>query len=449
MSSGRGTFLSLAFYVASLIAASPLLHAATSTRLEQQYEQARAAMLADLGDPEKSFEFAQLAVEIGDVRGAIAAFERMLLINPQLANIELELGVLYLRAGDAAVARYHIAEALRAPNVPASVRLRAERYLAAAGAESSRNFFHGEFFVGYRYDSDANSGPNSPYVSVFDPFLGQAVSAKLLGDALKQSDYSTQLAGRVSHSYAFSSASGSSWDSALAMSAAFYNRLTYLNQWSANLDTGPTLVLNSEPTTPFQLRPYITGGYSQLDGHDYLQAGGAGVELTKLYSNQATTLFQLQYLHQEFKDVPGTVLSDRTGQYYTANFSQLWLVGRTQFGVLLSGAHTQATATYQSYNDYGGGVSLRVFLAGFAGRAPWSVAANVYRRQVNYSTANATIDPNTTRRDGNTAAGLVFEVPVSHYLSISLAGSYVKNDSNLPNFDYQDSSGMLSFVARF
>jgi len=448
MRSGRAIVVALVACLAAVTAVAPA-HAQVGTSLDQRYRQALETMLSDLADPEKSFEFAQLAVEIGDLRGAIAAFERMLLINPRLGNIELELGVLYLRTGNAVLARYHISEALRAPNVPIPVRARAERYLAIAGSESTRNFFHGELSVGYRYDSDANSGPDSPFVTVYDPFLGQAVSAKLSGSAQKRSDYLTQLLGHLSHSYAFSGGAGSSWDTTLAASGAFYKSLTNLNQWSLNLDTGPTVALGPDPDAPFQIRPYATGAYSQLDGYSYLQGAGGGLILRKIYESRSATSLQLQYLHQEFKDLPGILLNDRTGNYYSADFSQLWQVGRWQWGLYLSGARNGAVAEYQSFDNYGGGLSARVLIGGNGSKPPWSIAVNADRREYHYSSPDPLIDPGMKRTDGRSDAGLVIDVPLTRYFSINLAANYVKNDSNLPNFEYKDSGGNVSFVARF
>lgn len=86
-------------------------------------------MVADLANPERSFEFVQAAVDAGDLRGAIAALERILLINPDLPNIQLELGVLYRRAGAAELGDAYIREALAAEDVPPEVRERAEAIL--------------------------------------------------------------------------------------------------------------------------------------------------------------------------------------------------------------------------------------------------------------------------------------------------------------------------------
>ena len=60
----------------------------TLSDAERRYQQAFDAMRADLANPERSFEFVQAAIAAGDQRGAIAALERILQINPSLANIQ-------------------------------------------------------------------------------------------------------------------------------------------------------------------------------------------------------------------------------------------------------------------------------------------------------------------------------------------------------------------------
>jgi len=60
----------------------------TLSDAERRYQQAFDAMRADLANPERSFEFVQAAIAVGDQRGAIAALERILQINPSLANIQ-------------------------------------------------------------------------------------------------------------------------------------------------------------------------------------------------------------------------------------------------------------------------------------------------------------------------------------------------------------------------
>ncbi len=60
--------------------------------LEKEYEAAFQAVLKDPGNLDKTFRFAELAVAVGDLEGAISALERMLIYNPKLPRVRLELG---------------------------------------------------------------------------------------------------------------------------------------------------------------------------------------------------------------------------------------------------------------------------------------------------------------------------------------------------------------------
>lgn len=431
--------------------AHQLVAAATPTSAERRYEQALAAVLADVGNPDKSFELVQAAVEIGDMRGATGALERMLLIDPRLANIQLELGILYLRLGNPELGRYHIAQALRAPNVPAVVRSRAERYLAVAGAASRRHFFQGHVSLGYRYETNANAAPDSPFVSVTDPFLGRAVTASLAPDALEREDSAAQASLVLSHSYAFSAAS--SWDSDFILGGLFYDEMSELGQVSARLETGPTFALAGSAESPLQLRPYLTGARYLLDGEDFITAYGAGFELRRISQSRSMTALRVQYTDQKFDDlfengVPVRVVSDRSGDYVSGELSQIWQLGRTQLGLLLSGETADAKASYQSFDRYGGGVNLRVFF-GAQQRAPWSVFLTGLWREASYRQPDPMIDPGRKRDDSRMDISAGIDVPLSRALALTITGTYTSNDSNLPNYDFDNSAGSIALVGRF
>ena len=69
----------------------------------------------------------------------------MLLINPNLPRVRLELGVLYYRLGSYEVARTYLEGALKSPTVPPDVRSRAEQFMAQIeNQQQSPSHFHGE-----------------------------------------------------------------------------------------------------------------------------------------------------------------------------------------------------------------------------------------------------------------------------------------------------------------
>lgn len=83
------------------------------TGSQSDLDAAFQAMIADATNPEKSFRYARIAVDQGNVAGAIAALERLLRLNPALDNIRLELGVLYHELGAYGLAGPYLEKALQ------------------------------------------------------------------------------------------------------------------------------------------------------------------------------------------------------------------------------------------------------------------------------------------------------------------------------------------------
>ena len=111
--------------------------AVPSSELKRQYDAAFQETLSKPADLDVLFRFAGLATQMGDLEGAISALERMLLVNPDLPRVRLELGVLYYRLGSYEVARTYLDTALKSPALPADVRSKAQEYLAEIESKAS------------------------------------------------------------------------------------------------------------------------------------------------------------------------------------------------------------------------------------------------------------------------------------------------------------------------
>lgn len=96
------------------------------------YDKAFQATLEKPSDPETLAKFADLAVKVGDIEGAISALERLLLIDPNQPEVKLELGVLYYRLGSKEAALTYLEGARSSPEASQKVRDRAEEFLKAA-----------------------------------------------------------------------------------------------------------------------------------------------------------------------------------------------------------------------------------------------------------------------------------------------------------------------------
>jgi tetratricopeptide (TPR) repeat protein len=176
-----------------------------ASTLQSQYDAAFQEMLQKPADLDVLFRFATLATQTGDLEGAISALERMLLINPDLPRVRLELGVLYYRLGSYEVARTYLEVALKSPNLPPEVRSRAEQFMAEVEKRQSPSTFTGEVFFGWRYQSNANLGPTTSSVRLF----GQV--ANLNEASIGAPDWGIVSSFQLRHTYDFGARTAPRW----------------------------------------------------------------------------------------------------------------------------------------------------------------------------------------------------------------------------------------------
>src|SRR5438093_4903602 len=121
-------------------------------------------MLRDPGNLDVTFAYADTAAKLGDNEAAVSALERMLLFNPNLPRVQLELGALYFRMGSYEIARSYFDKAASA-NPPPEVRERITTYLGEMARLSAPQRFSGFVFFGVQYQTDANVAPASSTVN--------------------------------------------------------------------------------------------------------------------------------------------------------------------------------------------------------------------------------------------------------------------------------------------
>ncbi len=88
--------------------AAPAAAPAVSEADRAAYDKAFQETLRKPADPPTLLRYAEAAVKIGNLEGAISAFDRMLLIDGDNPDVQLELGVLYFRLGSIEAARSYL-----------------------------------------------------------------------------------------------------------------------------------------------------------------------------------------------------------------------------------------------------------------------------------------------------------------------------------------------------
>jgi hypothetical protein len=102
-----------------------------SPELRAAYDEAFQLSMQNPSHPPTLAKFAELAIQVGDIEGAISALERLLLIDGDQADVKLELGVLYYRLGSVEAARMYLESAKTSKQASAEVKERADTFLKA------------------------------------------------------------------------------------------------------------------------------------------------------------------------------------------------------------------------------------------------------------------------------------------------------------------------------
>ncbi|MDP1749329.1 MAG: tetratricopeptide repeat protein [Reyranella sp.] len=133
----RAGFLSIVLLLVGIGASAQSLPAqsqlqspvAATDAMRALYDVAFQETLRKPADPATLVGFAEIAIRVGDLEGAISALDRLLLIDGDQPDVKLELGVLYFRLGSFEAARNYLEEARTSGRASAAVKDRAAAFI--------------------------------------------------------------------------------------------------------------------------------------------------------------------------------------------------------------------------------------------------------------------------------------------------------------------------------
>ena len=418
-----------------------------SPSLKSQYDKAFAAMMADLTDPELSFQFAKVAIEAGNLRSAIAALERILLINPSLANIQLELGVLYLRVGNAELAQDYLRKAIRAPGIPDAVRSRAERFLLLAEAGVTRHLFTGTLYLGGRYDSNANAAPASRSV------LAGGQTALLDEGDTGRDDFSLVGVGNFRYLFVLDNQARNEIETNFFFVSQRYARSHEIDLGSNSWDVGPRFYLGPVLDPDLSIRPFVSASYLWLGDEHFLATYGGGIDFRNFFSSTLYGDARLSVAQQDYQDSRlRPTVSDRTGPLLALDGTlhyQLLPATRLSGGLLFSRRFSRESL--ESFYEGGFAVSMtQNYLDPFRWTEyDWSSALTIAFSYSSYDRPDAAVDPDVRRKDPRTNIIFSNNMRFTEALTLIVTVQHTINNSNLPNFKYTNTAGTIGVAYRF
>ena len=421
---------------------------AASGDAAQQYDAAFQEMMRQPANLDVLFKFATLATQTGDLEGAISALERMLLINPNLPRVRLELGVLYYRLGSYEVARTYLEAALKSQALPPDVRNRAEQFMAELDKRQSPSRFSGEVFLGLRYQSNANLGPATSSVRLF----GQ--TANLNQAALGTADWGAVSSAQMRHTYDLGLQDRSAIESQLTVYANRQFQLSAANVSLIDFTTGPRFQAFQGTFEDVIIKPFVTAGYIWVNDTQYYGSYGAGLETGVLLSDRLRNVSIFSWRQQNY---PNTSYLPTNSQFTGIQFngSTVFQYQLTEIISLYAIGNAQRYETQQTqWQNYtllgvGGGFAFRFADPLFKSELPWSLNLTVNQQWWTYDAPDPIIDPGTMRLQTDTILNLILSVPLDDRTTFSVSGGRFARTSTLPNYEFINNSAMFGVSWRF
>jgi hypothetical protein len=310
----NGTFSAVAwaiFAIAAVVwlAAAPVAVAQEPTpdtaALQAKKEALFQQMLHDPANLDVTFAYADVSAQLGDNEAAVAALERMLLFNPNLPRVDLELGVLYFRMGSFEAAQTYFEKA-KSFNPPQEVMERVDEYLAKIHTSEQTNQFTGFFFLGSQYQTDANVAPGSPLIH--SPVGDVLLSTQFV----KHDDANIFATGSVLYTYDLGTQDRDTIETTATGFANHYMQFNRLDLDLGEITAGPRLRFPSL-TVPhvdtITLKPYAIVNEVGLGENQYFWTYGAGLEVTGVLFGDVTAKIAWEFREKNFTDAPDRPLS--------------------------------------------------------------------------------------------------------------------------------------------
>lgn len=405
----------------------------------------------NLEDAEASFQYARAAAAAGDTKAAIAALERVLQINPGLANIKLELGLLYLKVGQADLARSYLEAAVNAPDAPPDARVRARQALRTAEGSLSALRLAGFVSTGVQYQSNPNGSPD--FVSV-QPQVGNATPIILGDDQLdipRGSDFSFNLSGNLEAAVGLAGQAGHELVLDGYASQNWYREETDLDLTYLQGRFGPRFNLGGATASSGLVRPYVLGSLLSLGGNRYYGSVGGGIDM--VFSTGLTTSLAVEGRYED-RSYRNSALrgaaADQSGDYWTGQVQGTWqFQPRTRMILNVNGQIVDAVREYQSRKSGAAQFGLGHVFAPPIGTLAWYLSGSVGYRYTRYEAPDPLVDRDRHRQEDRVDVALALSIPLNRSLALDARFQHTWNRANLPNYDYNNLSGLFGVTLRF
>ena len=404
-------------------------------------------LLAHPDDIELNFAYAQIQISRGDLHGAAATLERIILINPELPRVRLLYAIVLYRLDNLDEAEREL-QAVRTYEMPASLRAELDRYLSQIELRRKRTRYALTVSASIQQDWNKNAASLSGQTQV-----GNDLRTPLVGHDQRRSDQAFIGLSRldVVHDLGFQARH------------QITGALTYYRDEQFNLHEFDLSALSGEiggvyDLSPVSIVPNFYRRRINLDNRHYADNTGADLRAYHQY-NAETQLYVLgQAEYQNYWPIPiEQNAKEFNGWQYTSGLGINYMILPTmRLGLELDAIRKLAVRNYNSYDGARiAGTHTWIFENGTFFLTLLSAERDIYKEPY-------TVVSDLTRHDQIYRGRITYGVPVSLLFDEELRGSDLLRDltfsvsfeavhqySNIINYSYNNRAASVGFTKRW
>ncbi len=412
--------------------------------LDAQRQAMFKQMMADPSNVKLALKYADLSAEAGDLEGAISTLERLLILAPNLAELNFDLGKLYMRLGAFEQASTYFKVVAALPDATPDMKAQAAGYLTVANRQVAGDYVTANFQAGAQYQTNANGGVVDPLIDL------DGIPFTLSSSAMASPDYNAYLSGTIHASHDLAS-QGDRLNLDISLYSSFYQVHHELNTLAGEIEAGPVFSLDRFSIKNATIGIYGIGDVVTLGGDPYLYAPGAGAVLTGALDPATETHSRVEYRYEFYQDSDlRPTASDMTGprirwtedmQHQVNDFLSLYasVYGERKIGV--DGTETD----WEGSGVVGGKV---LFNAGADPQRATSLDLSAGLIARRYDTADPLFSTDQ-RFDKVGFVQAVLDVPLGSQWSAVATAGYRKQISNYDLYTFDDISTSLALSKDF
>jgi hypothetical protein len=445
-----------------LLLAAPLsVHADVpspdKTALQTKQDALFQQMLNDPSNLDVTFAYADVSAELGDNEAAVAALERMLLFNPNLARVDLELGVLYFRMGSFKAAQSYFDKA-KSFNPPAEVVARVDDYLAKIHAAEKTSQFSGYIFTGVQYQSDANVAPGSPLIH------SPIGDVELSNQFVKRHDLNIFASGGGLYSYDLGTQDGDTIEVGGTGFGNHYQKFSRLDLDLGEITAGPRWRypnLGIPFVQDASLKPYVIVNEVGLGEAQYFWTYGSGLQASAILWDDLAARLTYELRVKNFSNAPNRPLSrglNGEDNIVTLDLSKP-ITPNQAVSAQFSYLDQDTRLGYYANKTYSAGAGYQIRYDGPAGwfHFPWQTVVFGSRTWSDYhqpdpccnTSGNPLIFSPSSRFDRHWRFGVTQTFDVASNIAVVVQLQRDVVSSNLPIYAYTSNSVLLGPQIRF